>query len=70
MTATSQLNLDAIRSSSYSRDPYPHFLGSNFIKEEAIPALRESFPNITKPGYLLASDMEIKEPFASFVEEL
>jgi SM-20-related protein len=67
---TSQLNLDAISRSRYSADPYPHFLGTEFLEKEAIPALRRDFPDITKPGYLTVDDVELKGSFRELIHEL
>ncbi len=69
-TNGSILNLDAIRSSAYSREPYPHFLGSSFLKDEAIPELRRDFPDITKSGYLTVEDVDLKGRFRDLIEEL
>ena len=66
----SQLNLDAIRGSRYAAEPYPHFLGMDFLKAEAIPSLRRDFPDITKPGYLTVDDVELKGSFRDLVHEL
>jgi SM-20-related protein len=67
---TSQLNLDAISQSRYSAEPYPHFLGADFLKAGAIPALRHDFPDITKPGYLTVDDVELKGSFRDLIHEL
>jgi hypothetical protein len=66
----SQLNLDAVSRSRYSAEPYPHFLGAGFLKEEAIPSLRRAFPDITKPGYLTVDDVELKGSFRDLIHEL
>jgi SM-20-related protein len=68
--ALSILDPAAIRSSSYSSDPFPHFLGSSFLREEAIPALRESYPPITKPGYLTVDDIPLGGAFKTLIDEL
>ncbi|MBF9233077.1 2OG-Fe(II) oxygenase [Microvirga alba] len=67
---TSLLNAESIRQSQYAADPYPHFLGANFLRAEAIPALRRDFPEITKPGYLTVDDVELKGAFRDLIREL
>lgn len=70
MAGLQTLDLDAIRSATMSTDPYPHFLGSGFLKEDAIADLRRDFPRITKPGFLTVDATELKGRFRTLVEEL
>ncbi|NIX75510.1 2OG-Fe(II) oxygenase [Microvirga terricola] len=67
---TSLLNTEAISQSRYSAEPYPHFLGAGLLREEAIPALRRDFPNITKPGYLTVDDVDLKGSFRALIDQL
>ena len=64
------IDLDVIRRAEFPREPYPHFLGHGFLREEAIPALRRDFPDITKPGYLTVDDIELKGAFKRLIDEL
>jgi SM-20-related protein len=64
------LDQDAIRASAYSREPYPHFLGSNFLRPERIDALRRDYPPITKAGYLTVDDIPLAGSFKQLIEEL
>src|SRR5690349_3701364 len=68
--AFSILDPDAIRTSSFSREPYPHFLGSNLLQANAIDALRRDYPPITKAGYLTVDDIPLAGSFKTLVEEL
>jgi hypothetical protein len=64
------INADAIRNADYSTEPYPHFLGANFLREDIIPELRRDFPDIKKPGYLTVADAGLKGRFRDFISEL
>lgn len=64
------LNTDAIKNSAFSTEPYPHFLGSDFLRPEAIPALRRDYPNITKTGYLTVDDIEMADSFKQLIDEM
>jgi SM-20-related protein len=69
-TGRSVLNLGAIDVADFSREPYPHFLGEGFLKDEAIQDLRRDFPAITKPGYLTVGDVDLKGRFRDLIDEL
>jgi SM-20-related protein len=64
------LDADAIRESQYAADPYPHFLGSNFLRPETIDDLRRDYPPITKSGYLTVDDIVLAGSFKRLIEEL
>jgi SM-20-related protein len=67
---TTVLNLEAIRSAPLSTEPYPFFLGSDFLDPEAIEDLRRDFPDIRKPGYLTVDEALIKGRFETLIREL
>jgi len=69
-TETTIVDLDAIRNALYSADPYPFFLGSDFLRPDVIEALRQDFPDITKPGFLTVDETELKGRFKTLIEEL
>jgi len=69
-TETAIVDLDAIRNAPYSTDPYPFFLGSDFLRPHVIDALRQDFPGITKPGFLTIDETELKGRFKTLIEEL
>jgi len=69
-SSTSAINLDVISKADFKLEPYPHFLGLNFLKEDVVSELREDFPNITKPGYLTVDDVQLTGRFKMFIDEL
>ncbi|MDQ0471224.1 2OG-Fe(II) oxygenase [Labrys wisconsinensis] len=69
-TTQSILNHEAIRSASYSSQPYPHFLGSDFLDPATLDDLRQDFPDITKTGYLTVDEVGLKGAFRRLIEEL
>ncbi|MCP8937125.1 2OG-Fe(II) oxygenase [Alsobacter sp. SYSU M60028] len=64
------LNPDAIRESQFSKEPYPHFLGSGFIREDKIDDLRRDYPPIKKAGYLTVDDIELAGSFKQLIDEM
>ena len=64
------LDLDVIREADFRTEPYPHFLGHDFLREASIPALRADFPDITKPGYLTVDDVEVRGAFRQLIDEI
>lgn len=64
------VNLDAIRNATLSREPYPFFLGSGVLRQEAIDDLRRDFPDITKTGFLTVDETEMTGRFKTLIEEL
>lgn len=64
------LNPDAIRGSQFSKEPYPHFLGSGFIREDKIDDLRRDYPPIKKAGYLTVDDIELAGSFKQLIDEM
>lgn len=69
-TAAELLDLSVIRNAPLSHDPYEHIVGQRFIREEAVAAVRDSFPRIAKSGFLLASDLKLEGAFRALVAEL
>ncbi len=64
------LDLGAVRESAFSLEPYPHFLGHDFLRPAAIPALRRDYPAITKRGYLTVGDIAMGPSFRKLIDEL
>lgn len=60
----------SIMDGEFSMHPYPHFLGSNFLKPEAIPALKRDYPAINKPGYLTVDDIKLAGSFEQLITEM
>lgn len=70
LTDTAIVNLDVIRRAPLSTEPYPFFLGTDFLDPEAIDDLRRHFPPITKPGFLTVDETTLKGRFKDLIEEL
>lgn len=70
MLADDLVDLDAIRRAPLDADPYPHFLNGGFLREAAVPQLREDFPAIAKPGFLLAADLKLHGRFKALIDTL
>ena len=64
------IDIEAIRRTQVSRDPYTHMLVDNVLNPELVPALRADFPNITKPGFLTIDEVEMRGRFRQLIEEL
>jgi SM-20-related protein len=68
--ALTLLEPQAIRGANLSREPYDYFLGSDFLKTDAIEDLKRDFPSIGKPGYLTVDEVDLKGRFKALIEEL
>jgi SM-20-related protein len=70
MMALTLLEPQAIRGAALSREPYDFFLGSGFLKKDAIEDLKRDFPSIAKPGYLTVDEVDLKGRFKTLIDEL
>lgn len=68
--ALSLLDVEAIRGAEFSRDPYAHMLGRDFLRQSAIDDLRRDYPSIDKPGYLTVDEVQLKGAFRNLIAEL
>jgi len=64
------IDIEAIRRTEVSRDPYTHMLVDNVLNRDAVPTLRAEFPNITKPGFLTVDEVELRGRFKQLIDEL
>src|SRR5262245_19219819 len=64
------INIDSVRDAPLSREPYDYFLGSGFLRQDAIEDLRRDFPDINKGGYLTVDEVSLKGRFKTLIEEL
>ena len=64
------LDLDAIRAATVHHAPYDFFMGKGAIRADAIPALRDDFPDIKPTGYHPLEQMEVKGAFADLIREM
>jgi SM-20-related protein len=62
--------VSAVRDGTFSDKPYPHFLGRGIIPDDKRAALRDSFPDIHKTGFLTVEDVALAPPFDRFIKEL
>jgi SM-20-related protein len=68
--ALTLLEPQSISGANLSREPYDYFLGSDFLKADAIEDLKRDFPSIGKPGYLTVDEVDLKGRFKTLIEEL
>jgi len=64
------VDIERIKQAQLQFDPYTHLLVGGMLKDDALPALRSSFPNITKPGYLTVDETELHGRFRDLIDEL
>ncbi|HEV2562929.1 MAG TPA: 2OG-Fe(II) oxygenase [Rhizomicrobium sp.] len=64
------LDLDAIRASDVRHTPYDYMMGKSAIRAEAIPRLREDFPDIKATGFHPLEQMVVKGAFAELIGEI
>jgi len=64
------LDYDAIRASQSRHEPYDFFMGTGALRKDAIPALRESFPDIKATGFHPLEQMKIEGAFAELIAEI
>jgi hypothetical protein len=69
MSPTS-IDLEAIGRSAKASEPYPHFTGSGFLREDAIDEIERSFPKLESAGFLTLDEAPPEGAFAAFLEEL
>lgn len=64
------LNLDRLAETPLAKAPYEFVVVPGFMREEAIAALRESYPKIGQPGSFPVSELKYGKPFAALLGEL
>jgi len=64
------LNLDAIRASETHHRPYSYMMGKGAVNASAIPAIRESFPDIKQTGFHPLEQMKVEGAFADLIAEI
>lgn len=67
---TAIINLDAVRQAPLWTEPYPFFLGTDFLDADAIEDLKRDFPAITKPGFLTVDETTLSGRFRNLIDEL
>src|SRR4051794_16433397 len=66
----SLINLDVIRNAPTNSEPYPHFMASGFLRQDAIEDLRRDFPAIEKPGFLTVEEVDLRGSFKQLIDEV
>src|SRR4051812_1509772 len=64
------IDMDALRSASVERDPFPFFIVPRFVKAEALDAIRVDFPVIRHAGSFPLSTLEYGPAFAAFMDDI
>lgn len=66
----SVLDIDVIRKAELKRDPYEYFIGSDFVRKDAIADLQATFPDFRTPGFHPVPDELMKGAFGEAIREL
>lgn len=69
-TLLDTIDLAAIDRSALHTEPYPFFIGSDFLRHEAIADIERDFPELKKPGYLTVDEVGLHGRFKRLVDEL
>jgi SM-20-related protein len=64
------LDYGSIRAANLHRTPYDYMLGKGALREERIPALSGSFPDIKLTGFHPLSQLKLDGAFARLIEEI
>jgi SM-20-related protein len=64
------LELDRLNASALAREPYEFVMVPNFLRPEAIDAIRKGYPRIDQPGSFPVSEVAFGETFANLLNEL
>jgi hypothetical protein len=70
MPTGSIIDYDAIRAADAYHTPYDYMAGKGALREQWIPALRESFPDIKLTGFHPLPQMKIQGAFAKLIREI
>ena len=64
------LDLEALRAAEVRTEPYVHLAGAGAVRQDALRALRESFPDLRTTGFHPVDDIRLEGAFAELIEEL
>ena len=64
------LDYSAIRASETHHAPYDFFMGTGSLKKDALPRLRESFPDIKATGFNPLEQMKVEGAFKELIGEI
>lgn len=64
------LDLARLAATPLAAEPFEHVVVPGFVRTEMLPAIRESYPAIDKPGSFPISELQYGTAFAALLEEL
>ena len=64
------IDLAALNAATIAREPFPHFMGGNILRAEAIDAVERDFPKLQHAGFLTLREIKAEGAFAHFLDEL
>jgi hypothetical protein len=64
------IDYDAIRAADVHHTPYDFLMGTGALRREALPGLRESFPDIQQTGFHPLEQMKVEGAFAQLIAEI
>lgn len=64
------INLDRLRSTPLSRDPFDHVVVPGFIREEALADVYRDYPDVGRPGSYPVQSVQFGPAFARVLEEI
>jgi len=64
------LDLDRLAAAPLAHEPCDFVIVPGFVREEALPAIRASYPEIAQPGSYPLRELRYGAPFAAFLAEL
>lgn len=64
------IDYDAIRAADVHHAPYDFLMGTGALRQESLPGLRESFPDIQQTGFHPLEQMTVEGTFAELIAEI
>ena len=67
---TQTINLDALRATPVTQDPYPYLIVPGFIRAEALEAVEADYPKVEKPGSFPLPSTGFGANFKQLIDEI
>jgi len=64
------INLDALRATPVTREPFPYLIVPGFVKTEAMQAIEADYPKVELPGSLPLPSLTYGENFKQFMDDI
>lgn len=64
------INLEALRATPVTQEPFPYMIVPGFVKAEAMEAIEADFPKAEKPGSLPLGSLVYGPHFKQFMEDI